>query len=1124
MDFLEHELEEILNIFREESEEQLQKLNKNLLALESNPKDYTAISELFREAHSLKGASRMIGLNDIQSIAHKLEDVFGMAKEGYLEVTSEIVDVMCRAVDCISSIISESIRTMGKAQVPEIQEVLDSLDKVIKQEAPGDLARESSNEYSDEVNAEEIQNQIEKEVKKSIEKPVPQNYANEEINTILTYINVNIEKLKVFSTSTDALEEFLYFVNKLYNSLDSIDNNRLKGLIEDVKIKIETALRGSGILVDDEVHEIEDTFDNFIKLYERISFMEKPDSINVPKVNIKTELPEPVPEKPIEENSPAEDKTLETQEEPAVIENIPEETPVNISQEADKETEIKEEPVGKNIENPGSKNYEDINRIRENINIFSNHTEENTGKFEEILLKINAITATINDDKVRQVLEKISDFLAFSKEKEAPINPDMVKVLKESFDEAVKMLNPSPDEINEDPSLIIQRISVLKQMLKMAVSREVSKSENKTGENNETLSNTPAETKLSPIKRNTEMYSKNRNNNETTNKPPDLKFGESNTIKTLRVDTQKLDQLVNQTGELIIAKIKAKEHLLDIEKMIRYIEEWHRKWTKTRQYFRYSNKYPLKSPDSKLSSLQFSPNKNINAFLEENSSKISSLMNKMNALYKVIQEDDARLNLIVSGLEEKIKSVRVLPLATIFHLFPRMVRDIARDRDKEVEFFITGSETSVDKKIIEEIKSPLMHIIRNSIDHGIEPPEERAAAGKPPTGKMLLAAYHLENSVLIEVTDDGKGIDVNAIKKKVLQKELLTKEELDTMSEEQVMNIIFWPGFSTGETVTDISGRGIGLDIVHTKITQLNGNIRVKSSLGKGCQVSIQIPVTMATINSFLVEINSQTFAIPTNSIKTTLLVDESQVFYKEGERTILVDDKTVPICPLSEVLELPDSQKKSDKLVIIVVQAEDAQVGFIVDKLVGDHEILHKNLSAPLLKVRNVAGITTLGSGDLCLILNVNDLIKSTYMRSGKFGNKQAALTAAAAEVNSRKRKVLVIDDSATTRILQRNILKTSGYEVDVAVNGFDALGKTASTQYDFIITDAEMPEMDGFELTERLRNDEKYQNIPIIIVTSLTSEEDRQKGVNVGANAYITKGKFNQEELLNTMTRLES
>ncbi len=1055
MDFLEHELEEILKIFREESEEQIQKLNNNLLKLESNPKDHSVISELFREAHSLKGAARMIGLDDIQSIAHKLEDVLGLAKEGQLLVTSEIIDILCRTVDAIGSIINESIETRGKAETQELQPVIKQLEKIISDE------NSCGEKYEEEYIEEQTQVVI---VKNDLD-----------IKKLITQIRVNIEKLKFFSTSADALEEFLYYINELFKEIEPFNSQRLKCLIGDIKNKVESALKGSGVLLDNEVAELEEMFEDFAVLYERLA------SNN----NERTEFIQDTIE--IKEEKPKEPQI----EEKVIIEEK-QETPEKIKPDF---------------------NETDYGFIKENIKIFSRHTDNNIQKFDTVVTKLKEYSEKITQGPVREVIEKIIEILVFSKEKDAPLNQDMVKVIEESFNAAM-LIEEGSAQGKEDPGLILQRIKVLQQMLKLSVQREIIPATEKEDEAKQ------ENTKLTPLKKSTDIFPKNKKSDENKSDQIDLKFGETNTIKTLRVDTQKLDHLVNQVGELIIAKIKAKEHLSDTEKIIRSIEEWHREWSKTKQYFRHIEKYHKGSDKSFSPSATTSLSKSVNAFIEENSSKISSLMTKMNSLYKVIQEDDARLNLIVNGLEEKIKSVRVLPLATIFHLFPRMVRDIAREKNKDIDFVITGSETSVDKKIIEEIKSPLMHIIRNAIDHGIEKASDRVKNGKQPTGRILIGACHLENSVLIEISDDGRGIDIESIKRKVLQKGLLTPEELETMTEEQVMNIIFWPGFSTGETVTDISGRGIGLDIVYTKISQLNGKVKVKSTLGKGCQVTIQLPVTMATIKSFLVKVNEQIFAIPTSSIKTTHLVDKNKIIYKEGRKTIIVDDRTVPICSLAGVLEMPESGADPERMVVIVVQAEDTQVGFVVDRLVGDQEILHKNLSAPLIRVRNIAGITTLGSGDLCLILNVNDLVKSAFVNFSR--PVQKVSIPMKGQEGTGIKNVLVVDDSTTTRILQRNIIKSAGYKVDVAVNGFEALTKLVCEDFDIVVSDVEMPEINGFELTERIRLNENLRDLPIILVTSLASEEDRIKGIDSGANAYITKSEFNQDELLNTIYKL--
>ena len=1104
MDFLESEIEEILNIFREESDEQIQKLNKNLLKLEANPKDSTAISELFREAHSLKGASRMIGLNDIQNIAHKLEDVFGMAKENRLVVTSEIVDVLCKAVDCISSIVEESIKTRGQSSFDQVPDMIKLLETIINQESSETSVQNNisfkENLYSNRPHVHHEALPMKKPAYIDIKKMGKEN------KTLIIQIKVNIEKIKVFSSSSDAIEELLHFIIRLESAIKTINNPRITGIIEEIKIKLEAALKGSGILNSDEVLEIEENFETFSSLFERLTTGA--------------------------ENNNGSGLQPESKSTDIIDSDL------QIKQESKKEEDNTfildgsiDEELKTDILNASSKNQslnEDLKFIKKNLAVFTIHSQENLLKFDEVINKLNNFIKKIENENIRNIVEKITELLTYSKEKNIPINNDVIEILKESFETSILMDN-SPFETEENPVLMLQRISVLFQMIKLsAPANQLSAGEEESSEENaayEAIANraNAISQKLSTANTGTEILSKNTLMAENDNSSYEIKPGDSNTIKTLRVDTKKLDQLVNQVGELIIAKIKAKEHLSELAKMIQSVEEWHREWNKTKQYFKHQDKLHYRSSDLPAGSSVYSQNKNLHVFFEENSSKLTGLTNKMNYLYKIIQEDDTRLDLIVNELEERIKSVRVLPLATIFHMFPRMVRDISREKNKNIEFVISGSETSVDKKIIEEIKSPLIHLIRNSIDHGIEESETRIKNGKNPVGKIFLAAYHLENSVLIEIIDDGHGINIEAIKRKVLQKQLLSQEELDSMTEEQIMNIIFWSGFSTGETITDISGRGIGLDIVYTKISQLNGKVKIKSTLGEGCRVSIQLPVTMATIKSFLVEINHQKFAIPTSTIKTTLLISPESIFYKEGKRTIIVENTTVPICNLSDALDLPESRKKNKKLVVIVVQSEDIQVGFIVDKLIGDQEILHKNLSPPLLRVRNIAGVTTLGSGDLCLILNIGDLVKSAYSTFGMV-EKRLITEKASLSNDSSEKHILVVDDSLTTRILERNILKAAGYNVTVAVNGLEALTKITSEDFDLVVTDVEMPEINGFELTERLRAQEKFNKIPIILVTSLASEIDKRKGLNFGANAYLTKGNFNQDELLVTIRQLLS
>ncbi|MFH0702870.1 MAG: hybrid sensor histidine kinase/response regulator [bacterium] len=1038
MDFLEEELEEIFNIFREESEEQIQKINQNLLKLEANPGDGAVIAELFREAHSIKGAARMIGLNDIQSLAHKIEDVFGLAKEGNLKIDAKVIDILCKTVDCIGSIVEKSIETKGAYHSPDVDEIIKQIED-IKQSTTS--KKKKKNELKT----------IDEKIDKSIDKPY-EPFCKKNAD-LISKIKKSLKELKECSSDTSVISELCKLISEMDNVVQATDNTyEIKELIQDIKVKLDGVVKGSGILIEVEIDEINEVFDSFMR-------------------NFDTEL-----------------NTLKS------------------NKRFNNKKQVKQET---------GKNQEDNDELKSNLDYISKNiillNAEASGTSKIIATIIDKLKNSINTsvvikEEVRKIFEKVLELVLFSKENNVKPNSEITEVIKQSFDTAVQMIT---NDITEDPNLIVQRLAILHQILKLSEPEEKSKKEQKTN--------------LSPIRQKTEILPKGEIplskdiNDDNYNKSTENTF-ENTAIKTLRVDTKKLDQLVSQIGELIIAKIKTKERLSEIEKIIRAIEDWYRELNKSRRFFRHLEKKPLKPNEMPSGTSSYSQNKSAYAFFEDSSARISNFKNQMSILYKSIQEDDAKLNLIVNELEERIKSIRVLPLATIFHMFPRMVRDIAREGNKDIELIISGSETSVDKKIIEEIKSPLIHIIRNAIDHGIEKPEIRIKNNKNPVGKIFLSAYHLENSVLIEIIDDGKGIDLESIKRKVLQKGLLTQAELKAMNDEQIMNIIFWPGFSTGEVVTDISGRGVGLDIVYTKITQLNGKVNIKSTIGEGCKVSVQLPVTMATIKSFLVSVNNQTFAIPTNAIKTALLIKPEDIFYKEGKETIIVDNKTVPIYKLSGILELPDQKNNENKIIVIIIQAEEMQVGFIIDKLLGDQEILHKNLTAPLLRVRNVAGVTTLGSGELCLILNINDLIKSACLNSGI--NKKQLIVKEKTE--NIKRNVLVVDDSVTTRILERNILRAAGYSVVVAVNGLDALTKILNDKFDLIVTDVEMPEINGFELTERLRQDDKFKDIPIILVTSLASEIDQKKGLELGANAYITKGDFNQEKLLSTVKKL--
>ena len=632
----------------------------------------------------------------------------------------------------------------------------------------------------------------------------------------------------------------------------------------------------------------------------------------------------------------------------------------------------------------------------------------------------------------------------------------------------------SPNE-NIDNDLILQQLEIMKQLLELNYKKDTGVSEIKS---------------LS-----TQTSSANKSNASTE-------------IKTLHVNAQKLDLLVNQLGELIITKIKTEKNLEKIDSIKNANEACQKDLLKTSNYLRYYNRKYLQSGNTDQYTGVFV--KQVFSLLLDITQNVSRTIYDLNSLYRASKEDDMKMRLIIDEMESMVKNIRVLPISTVFNSFSRMVRDIANEKGKDIDFEIEGKDTCADKKIIEEIKTPLIHILRNAIDHGIESKEERIANGKSPVGKILLSAKQDDNKVIIDVVDDGQGFNLEKIKDRAVSRGFLTQDAIDSMTDEAIMNIIFWPGFTTGDSITSISGRGIGLDVVKTKISQLNGKVKVISEFGKGSCVHIEIPVTLTTLRVFLVQISGQTFAIPIQVITTFILKNQNEIKTNNGIRSILFNGNIIPLYYLSDILELAPAPR-NEKETILIIEADDKTIGLVVDKLLGDQDILQKKLSPPLYKVKNISGITNLASGELCLILNMQDIMHYDFNKAMVSANNQTLLTS---DVLSYKR-ILIVDDSVTTRTMVKNILLNIGYMVDTVLDADEALVKLKLTHYDLIITDLTMPKIDGYEFIERLRNDEMYADIPIIVISSLPENQARKRLNKLSIAHYISKDNFDQADL---------
>jgi two-component system chemotaxis sensor kinase CheA len=436
---------------------------------------------------------------------------------------------------------------------------------------------------------------------------------------------------------------------------------------------------------------------------------------------------------------------------------------------------------------------------------------------------------------------------------------------------------------------------------------------------------------------------------------------------------------------------------------------------------------------------------------------------------------------------------------------------------KEVELTTQGGEVELDRRILEEMKDPLIHLVRNCIDHGIEKPEERERRKKSRRGLLRIAINPINGSKIeIQVSDDGAGIDVSKVKSAAVKRGIISQEEAAKLSEQEAFSLIFQSGVSTSHIITDISGRGLGLAIVREKTEKLNGMVSVESVENLGTTFRIVVPLTLATFRGVLVGVNDRLFVLPTTNVERVVRVDKEEIKTVENRETVLLNGMAVSLIRLGDVLGLPRTPTSGPSVQIVVLGSAEKRMAFLIDEVLQEQEVLVKTLGRQLSRVRNVAGATVLGSGKVVPILNVPDLMKSAVKVTS------TSVRTPAEEAQTKRRSVLVVEDSITARTLLKNILDSAGYDVRTAIDGVDGFTVLKTQEFDLVVSDIQMPRMDGFDLVTKIRADSKLSEIPVVLVTALESREDRERGIEVGANAYIVKSSFDQSNLLEVIQRL--
>lgn len=607
------------------------------------------------------------------------------------------------------------------------------------------------------------------------------------------------------------------------------------------------------------------------------------------------------------------------------------------------------------------------------------------------------------------------------------------------------------------------------------------------------------------------------------------------TSETVRVPTHKLDAVMRQVEELLSPRLAAAQRARELREVAASFATWKKQRAKVRPLLRLIERYvegefkdnsvglpKFKAQETPSSELQTKILPKLLEHLEIEQLFMKTLEERLLRLSKFAAHDQRALAGMSDSLLHDVKEMHLLPFASLLEIYPRFTRELARDQGKQVELVIQGSEIEIDRHILEEMKDPLMHLLRNCIDHGIEQPAVRQSKGKPSCGIITVTIAQKDSGKIeITVADDGAGIDADKVKATSLRLNLISAEEAEKLNEQEAQSLIFLSGISTSPIITDISGRGLGLAIVREKIERLGSVVALESCQDGGTTFRISLPLMLATFRGVLVRASEHFFVIPALSVERVARVEQRDIRTVENRATISLDSQVVALASLGEVLELPRqglTAGASTQVALVILGTGRQRIAFQVEEILGEQEVLVKTLGRQLARVRNIAGASVLGTGQVVAVLNVPDLLKSAVKRVSL--SPVSVVADETGEVS--KRSILVVEDSITSRALLKNILESAGYRVTTAVDGMDAYTTLKTGTFDLIVSDVEMPRMDGFDLTAKVRADKLLGDLPVILVTALGSLEHRERGIDVGANAYIVKGSFDQSNLLETVSRL--
>lgn len=1050
----------LLSVFSAEAAERILRVNGALLALERGDEgtDHTeALTGIMRELHTLKGAGGSVNLEDVETLSHDLESVFGPILEGERELSHPIFAVAYRTLDAIGELIAAAVEERAAAADVGalVTEMHDAADGTVAESPPPSNAIPAGQGSADEPDAD------------------PPTETVDHASLLRSFADL---QEPAFGEAHAAFGEEL-------SALSNEPPARPANEPQHERAKDEEDVTGFEARTPDEIEPAVEGFEPPTDEVEPA--VEGFEALTPIEAEAVLEATEPVTE--------PEDPQVEFEDGPSITgEPVADDVPETVHDDVELRPDA-DAARARVLAVFATESLERVKTINRRLMTLERAPEPSSrsgaNAFSEILRELHTLkgsSATVHVEPVESLAHQLEALFGAVRDGARKLDAPV-------FDIAYRALDAVETAVGE------------------AVRGETS------GVDTDGWSETIR----------TAIEQGGSGTTPTRLTPPDPVIepaatpGGSGAEDTVRLAISKLDALMGSVSELHVARAGTEQHLSDARAMMTSLSSIEAGWIEAEARVKRLLGQPAGGEDADGLVLAPVPAdvEELDALLAEGHQRIRGARTQLADLLRELESDGRRLAQVSDDLQDDVRRARMLPVSMVFDAFPRLIRDLAVDLGKRAILVVEGADTEVDRSVIEQIRAPLTHLLRNAIDHGLETPQEREHAGKPPEGTITLGASQRGDTLLIEVRDDGAGIDPNRIRSHAVERRTLSQEAADATNDAEALRLIFRAGFSTRGVVTDLSGRGVGLDVVRDAIERLRGSVEVDSAIGEGTHFALQVPLSVATAQCVMVGVSGITFALPISNVSRILRLTKDQTERADGRLVALIDGEPVPISSVAETLGLDSVTEpvNGSPHPAVVLASGERRIVYVVDELIGTQTLVLKSLPAPLVRLRNISGAAVLGTGEVVGVLNAADLVR----RDDPAGTWSTAFGGRVSngEGGPDAPLILVVDDSSVTRTMVKGILELAGYRVQVAADGMQAWELLRSRPFDLLVSDVNMPEMSGFDLTEKVRSDRLLRHVPVILVTALDSLEDQARGADVGADAYITKGAFNDERLIDAV-----